>query len=120
MLLYRVAPYDPRAKKSDTPGHPEYLHRPQGGGRVDNPGLYDAWYLSLTEAGAIGETFQGHPIWSDKMFNFPRITGAHYALHMFSVPNDCRIIDLDDSQTLVDKGLRPTQVVTPNRSVTQV
>ena len=119
MLLYRVAPYLASAKPKD-PGHPEYLPSPLGEGRIDNRGLYHVWYLSVTEAGAIGEVFEGHPIWNDKMFKYKGISGARFALHTFSVPDACRIVDLDDAQRLLDYGLRPTQVVSRNKSVTQI
>jgi hypothetical protein len=119
MLLYRVAPYLASATDKSQPGHPEYLHRPQGQGRVDNPGIYDVWYLSVTEAGAIGETFASHPVWDDDIFNFRDLPSARFALHTFSIPNNCRIIDLDDARALLELGLRPTQVITTNKSVTQ-
>jgi hypothetical protein len=119
MLLYRVAPYLATITDSAVPGHPEYLHRPQGNGRVDNPSLYDVWYLSLTEAGAVGEVFASHPKWNDSIFKFRKLRGARYSLHTFSVPDNCPIIDLDDAQSLLDRGLRPTQIVSLNRTVTQ-
>ena len=119
MLLYRVAPYLATVRDSALSGHPEYLHRPQGNGRVDNPRLYDVWYLSLTEAGAVGEVFASHPEWNDEVFDFKKLPGARFALHTFSIPDNCRIIDLDDAQYLADRGLRPTQIVSLNRTVTQ-
>lgn len=121
MLLYRVAPYLASVTDPDRPGHPAYLHRPaQGRGRLDNREIYDVWYLALTQSGAIGETFFSIPVWKDEMFLFgDSIPGARYALHRFSIEDECPIIDLDDSQTLVDYGLRPTQIVTPNRSLSQ-
>ncbi|MBY6366918.1 RES family NAD+ phosphorylase [Rhodococcoides corynebacterioides] len=120
MLLYRIAPYSSAAADSSQPGHPSYLHKPaQGYGRVDNAGIYDVWYLSRTEAGAVGEVFARYTEWQEVMFDFRAIAGARYALHTYSVHDDCKIIDLDDAQALVDVGLRPTQVVTRNRTVTQ-
>jgi hypothetical protein len=122
MLLYRVAPYSAAAKVPTQAGHPSYLHKPQGLGRIDNPGVYDVWYLSHTEAGAVGETFARFTEWQDAMFDFKNIPDspeARYALHTYSVPDNCRIVDLDDAQALTDNGIRPTHVVTPNRTVTQ-
>lgn len=39
MLVYRVFPHLNSAKAGE-PGHPSYLHRPQGTGRRDNPDHY--------------------------------------------------------------------------------
>src|ERR1700719_1710944 len=119
MLLYRVAPYLATAADASQPGHPMYLPPSKGKGRVDNPSLYSVWYLSLTEAGAVGEIFASHPVWKDAMLDYVDLTGARFALHTFYIPDSSRIIDLDNAKYLFDRGLRPTQVVSVNRAVTQ-
>ena len=118
MLLYRVVPVAAGAKSGE-PGHPEYLHRPQGGGRLDNPAHYDLYYLSATESGAVGESLAKFRQWTDSIFDFKKVPGATLSLCTFVVPDGTRMIDMDDSRTLMAMGLRPTQVVTLNRAVTQ-
>ena len=44
VLVYRVFPYSPTARPGE-PGHPGYEHRPQRGGRIDDPDHY-VWYLT--------------------------------------------------------------------------
>lgn len=53
------------------------------------------------------------------MFAFPLIPGAHRALGIYHLPDDLRLLDLDDPAQLVDFDLRPTQIVTRNLAVTQ-
>ncbi|MFC4224660.1 RES family NAD+ phosphorylase [Lysinibacter cavernae] len=117
MQLYRVVPYLPNAKIGE-PGHPTYLHHPQGAGRWDNPTLYDTWYLSTTPDGAIGEIFGDLPQWSEGMFEFPPLPGARRALATFSLPDATRILDLDDASQLAKRNIRPSQLVARNRGYT--
>jgi hypothetical protein len=118
MLLYRVFPYLPGVRDG-LPGSALHLHRPQGGGRWDNPALYDTWYLSTSPEGAIAETFGNLPEWGPTMFETPFLPGGRRALATFSVPDDLSMVNLDDAQTLVERGMRPTQVVIRNPGYTQ-
>lgn len=118
MLLYRVFPYL-GAASAGQPGHPEYLHKPQIRGRLDNTTEYDCWYLARDAAGAVGEAFGNQGVWSDAMFETPFLPGGRRGLGVFEVPDEIPVLDLDDSQNLADRGLRPTQVVIRNLSVTQ-
>ncbi|MDG3017236.1 RES domain-containing protein [Speluncibacter jeojiensis] len=116
MLVYRVFPYLPDAAPGE-PGHPLYEHRPQRGGRIDHPDYY-VWYLSRLAEAACGETFGNLARWEESMFEFPMLPGARRALGVFELPDDLRILDLDDPAQLVRLGLRPTQIVTRNLAVT--
>ncbi|MFE9747766.1 RES domain-containing protein [Saccharothrix saharensis] len=120
MLVYRVFPHVPSAPLG-VPGHASYLHSSgQKLGRLDNPTHYNVWYLSYTSCGAIGETFGSQfTTWSNAMFDFPRLTGSKRALATYNVPDDLSILNLDDAQNLLDRSMRPTQVVERNRSATQ-
>lgn len=118
MLLYRVFPYLSSAAAGDA-GHPDYLHKPQGSGRLDNPREYECLYLSAEASGAVGEVFGQLSQWSSAMFPFPAIVGAARALGTYDLADDAPILELDDAQTLLERGLRPTQVVERNRPVTQ-
>lgn len=117
MLLYRVFPYLASAS-AGAPGHPEYEHRPQRGGRVDHPD-YFVWYLAREAAGAVGETCGNLATWDASMFEFPMLPGARRALGIYTLPDDLRVLDLNDPAELVQRGLRPTQVVPSNLAVTQ-
>ncbi|WP_072806817.1 RES domain-containing protein [Rhodococcoides yunnanense] len=116
MLVRRIFPYLASAKAGQ-PGHPEYEHHPQRGGRVDHPDYY-TWYVARQPEAACGESFGNLARWVDSMFDFPMIPGARRVLGTYELPNDLRICDLDDPQRLIEQNLRPTQVVARNLSVT--
>lgn len=117
MLLYRVFLHDPAARPGAN-GHASFLYRPQGAGRWDNPGLYDAWYLSREPEGAVGETFGNIPDWTPSMLQHPD-GRLHRALATFSVPDDIPVFDFDDPANLVRLGMRPSRVVVRNKAFTQ-
>lgn len=117
VLTYRVFPYLPTAG-SGQPGHPLYEHRPQLGGRVDHPDYY-VWYLARHPEAAVGETFGNLAAWDPSVFDVPFMPGAQRALGVYVLPDDLRLLDLDDARVLLDRSLRPTQVVIRNLAVTQ-
>lgn len=118
MLLYRVFPNLPSARKG-APGHPLYVHPAQGKGRWDNPASYLAWYMASEPASAIGEVFASVATWRDEMFPFPQIPGARRALGVYRLADDTPYVDLDDAPTLVQRRMRPSQVIERNRPYTQ-
>ncbi len=118
MLLHRVFPYLPAAKKGE-PGHPLYVHPAQGRGRWDNPTSYLAWYMASEPSSAVGESFAHLSVWRDEMFPFPQIRGARRALGTYELPDGLPYVDLDDAATLVQQGMRPSQVIERNRPYTQ-
>lgn len=117
VLAYRVFPYLPTARPGE-PGHPLYEHRPQRGGRVDHPD-YFVWYLARQQEAAAGEVFGNLPVWDSSMFDFALLPGARKALGSYRLPDDLRVLDLDDPRELLERSLRPTQVVARNLAVTQ-
>jgi hypothetical protein len=118
MLAYRIFPYLPSARPGQ-PGHATYLHKPQTGGRVDNPNHYDAFYMALSREAAVGEVFGDLPVWSKGMFIYPALPGSRRALATFRLPDDLPIMNLDDAKALTSLKLRPTEVVCRNLPVTQ-
>lgn len=94
-----------------------YEHRPQRGGRADHPDYY-VWYVARQAEAACGEAFGNLSIWTESMFEFPAIPAARRVLGVYELADDLRICDLDDPHRLIEVGLRPTQVVTRNLSVT--
>jgi hypothetical protein len=115
VLVYRIFAYDPVASVGQH-GHPEYLYKPQGKGRLDNPQHYDSWYVALTPEAAVGEVFGDITVWGQDMFELPAFAGSRRALGVFELPDEISLLDLDDAPALLDRGLRPTQVIARNRA----
>lgn len=116
--LYRVFPWLESAGPNE-PGHPLYIPRPQGHGRIDNPEHYLTLYLCDEPDGAIGEAFANHAIWTpDLLDGPPSLAGSRRALGTYDA-SDADVIDLDDARALSERRLRPSEVVTRNRRVTQ-
>jgi hypothetical protein len=118
VLVYRVLPYLDSADRGE-PGHPDYLSPDQGKGRLDNPDRYRCWYLAFEASTAVGEVFADLVHWREEMFPFPALDGARRALGTYEVPDGVPLLDLDDARNLLDRGLRPTQVIERNRPATQ-
>jgi hypothetical protein len=118
MLLHRVIPHRPEAAPG-RPGSPLYRSPAQGGGRLDNSDRYFVYYFSIESSGAIGEMFGRHPKWTDEMFANIEGDGGFYSLATYWLPDEIRLLDLNNAANLHARGMRPTQVVAPNRSATQ-
>lgn len=117
VLVHKIFPYLPSAPEGE-PGHPMYEHRPQRGGRLDHPDYY-VWYLTPQAQAAVGEVFGNLASWEHSMFHAPQVPGARRALGVYWLPDDLQVLDLDDPTELVQRGLRPTQIVVRNLAVTQ-
>jgi hypothetical protein len=111
VMLYRVLPFLAGVGDTDPGGA---LHVPQqGGGRIDNPGLYSVLYLSDTASGAIAEAFGRFPEWTPAILRgSPTLRGSVRAVARYRMPGDTPLCDLDDPKQLLRLGLRPSQVVT--------
>ncbi len=116
MIVWRVAPIDPRARRG-RPFHPLYVPPPSGRHRLDNGDLYSVLYASGEPAGAVAETFAPFSRWGDFLLDHPR--GARRRLVALDLSDEVSVLDLDDARALVRRRLRPSQVVTRDRSVTQ-
>jgi hypothetical protein len=119
VLVYRVFPHLPAAGP-DEPGHPLYVHPDQGTGRWDNADLYRAMYVAASASGAIGEAFANLSTWSRAMLPFPSIMGSSRSIGVYRVDEERHpFLNLDDARVLLDRALRPTDVVIRNRPRTQ-
>lgn len=118
MKLYRVLPFRPDATDRQ-PGHPLFVPIPSGAGRVDSPGNYSVLYLSNAPAGAAAEAFGGIPLWTAAMFRTPSLERGSRALASYELPDGASVLDLDDADALKRLHLRPSDVVTRDRAVTQ-
>ena len=114
MTLYRVFPYDAAAPPSQPGGA---LYTPLGAaGRIANPDLYNELYLSNSAAGALSEAFGRFDTWTQEMF----VQGDRpYALASYELPDRAAICDLDSPGRLLAYDLRPSDVVSRERGVTQ-
>ena len=116
MRLYRVVPVDPTAKPGK-PFSPLYVPPATGRSRIDNPGRYDALYLGTAAAGAVAEAFGRFARWGDYLLEHPQ--GFTRRLVSYDTREEVAVLDLDDASELVRLDLRPSQVVTREREVTQ-
>lgn len=86
---------------------------------MDNPAHYRVLYASDSPVGAITEAFGNHRVWTDQLFDGrPELPGSRTALAEI-VASDLSALDLDDARTLLARELRPSRVVTRDRTVTQ-
>lgn len=118
MLLYRVFPWLAGAAKGE-PGHALYVPEPTGAGRADNADRYRAIYLSSAPPGAVAEALGNLRLWTPRMFVRPDLPGSVRAIAAYELHDSRSVFDLDDTDALKALGLRPSQVVTRERRVTQ-
>ncbi|MHB1711663.1 MAG: RES domain-containing protein [Acidimicrobiales bacterium] len=116
MRLYRVCPVDPLAAEGSA-YHPGFVPRSTGQHRIDNPDRYDTLYLARAAAGAVAERFGPFTHWGDWLLEHPR--GFTARLVTFDLPDDRAVLDLDNAGELVARSMRPSRVVTRNRTTTQ-
>lgn len=116
MHLYRVCPVDPEAAEG-SPYHPGSVPRSSGQHRIDNPDRYDTLYVALSAAGAVAERFGLFAQWGDWLLEHPR--GFTAQLVTFDLSDDRPLLDLDDAGELAARAMRPSRVVTRDRTTTQ-
>jgi hypothetical protein len=92
----------------------------QTSGRIANPDHYLALYASNRPEGAVAEAFGSLAVWGDAMLGGTAALGeSHRALAHYRTPDAPGVLDLDDPAHLLARPLRPSRVITRNRSVTQ-
>lgn len=116
-LFYRVHPWLPSAALG-AKGNPFFVPSNQGGGRIDNPAEYKAFYVSDTATGAIAEAFGDNAIWTpDLLSGLPALPGSVTAVSTFE--GTLSLLDLDEPTELARISVRPSRVVTRHRRITQ-
>jgi hypothetical protein len=116
--LYRVFPWVPGVR-ARAPGHPLFSWPVQGAGRIDNPESYRTLYASDSPAGAIAEAFGNHATWTHQLLQGRRdLSGSVRAIAELDAEK-ADVLDFDDPRELVRRRLRPSTVVTRDRTVTQ-
>jgi len=117
--LFRVFDWD-GVSQGRNPGGPLFVARArQGAGRHDAPAKYGAWYCSRSAVSAVAECIQylrGHAL---KDTDFLRVGGARKALVGLWLDDALSLVDLDDPSQLATRRVRPSQVATMRRAVTQ-
>jgi hypothetical protein len=123
MRLYRVFPYVPSAA-DDEPGG-VFFRSAGGKNRADSPtpGIYRCLYAGDSAEGSIAEAFGRFDTWDVDIIEAapatPALPGSRFALATYDLAESAEVCVLDDAGTLVHEGLRPSQVVTRERSITQ-
>ena len=118
MDLFRVFTWDGSSTGATERG-PLFVPRAtQDSGRHDAPDRYGAWYCSRDAISAVAESIQflSGRVLRDRHFD---IGGSAKALVGFSLDDEVSLLDLDDSLELAARRLRPSQVATGQRAVTQ-
>lgn len=119
MILWRILPWDPSAALRDR-GGALYVPRPfQGTGRHDNPDRYGCLYAAVNQVSPVAEVlaqFRGESGLREGMLE---VEGSRLALAPLQLPDSAALIDLDDPAVLEREGLRPSEIATRRRAVTQ-
>jgi hypothetical protein len=117
--LYRVFSWD-GASTGRQSGGPLFVARDrQGAGRHDAPARYGAWYCARDAVAAVAESIQFFRGSVLTAADFQRPTGIDKALARLWLDDEALIVDLDDARELVARKVRPSNVATRRRPVTQ-
>ena len=118
MILWRVLPWDPSARPA-APGGALWFPRPfQGTARHDNPARYGCLYVTEAPVSAIAEALAPFRGTGELEPGMLARMGRGLALAQLEL-RGTELLDLDDPAVLVAAGLRPSQVATNRRDVTQ-
>ena len=118
MILHRCFAWNERARAGQ-PDSPLWFPREfQGDGRHDNPDVYGCLYLSDREtSGAVEQLarFRTQRLIDDLLVR----RGQRLAIAAIEVPDTAELVDLDDPSVLRRRRLRPSEVATRHREITQ-
>jgi hypothetical protein len=118
VILYRCFAWSAAAQATEQDGPLWFPRGFQGDGRHDNPQRYGVLYLADREVSCVVEQlarFRGQRLVAALL----RRRGLPLALAEIELPDDAQIIDLDEPRVLQAEQLRPSQVATRRREVTQ-
>ena len=118
MILYRCFAWNERAR-ADQPDSPLWFPREfQGDGRHDNPDVYGCLYLTDREISCVVEQlarFRTQRLIDDLLLR----RGHRLAVAAIELPESAEVVDLDDPVVLRRRRLRPSEVATRHREITQ-
>lgn len=119
MILWRLLPQLPNTAPSSPGGALWFPRELQGAGRHDNPDRYGCLYVSESPVSAAAEAlapFRGTGALIPAMLIR---AGLPLVLARLELEDDSQLVDLDEPRVLVRTRLRPSQVATNVRAVTQ-
>jgi hypothetical protein len=118
VILWRVLPWDPSARPA-APGGALWFPRPfQGTARHDNPSRYGCLYVTESPISAVAEALAPFRGTGDLQPEMLTRMGRPLALARLEL-RGWRLLDLDDPAVLMEAELRPSEVATNRRDVTQ-
>jgi hypothetical protein len=118
LILYRCFAWSERARPGEQDGPLWFPREFQGEGRHDNPEVYGCLYLADREVSCVVEQlarFRGQRLVAGML----RRRGLPLALAELELDDAADVIDLDEPRVLVRERLRPSNVATRRREVTQ-
>jgi len=118
VILYRCFAWDERAGGTGSDGPLWFPRVYQGEGRHDNPDRYGCLYLSASALSTVVEQlarFRGQRLLPSML----RRRGLQLAVADLELDESAEVLDLDDPVVLRRERLRPSQVATRDRTVTQ-
>jgi hypothetical protein len=118
VLVYRCFAWNRRARPVNRDGPLWFPRGLQGEGRHDNPDSYGCLYVTDRPVSAVVEQlarFRGQRL-TEGMLVRRRLP---LALGAIELPDDRRVVDLDNPTVLAAHELRPSLVATRRREVTQ-
>jgi hypothetical protein len=119
LIVYRVFPREERSAP-DEPGGPLFWPRGlQGDGRHDNPDLYTCTYASEIATSPVAEALAPFRGSGDLLPEMLERGGRPLALAALALPDGAPLFDLDDPRALARERLRPSEVATRERTLTQ-
>jgi RES domain len=119
MIIWRLLPLVSDAPPAGPGGALWFARELQGAGRHDNPSSYGCLYGALEPVSAVAEAlapFRGTGKLSARML---LRGGLPLTLVQLRLADDSDLVDLDSPRALLDAQLRPSQVATHVRTVTQ-
>jgi len=120
LRLYRVLYFLEGVAPTDK-GGVLYVPAQNTPGRINNPGVYEAFYAGDSGAGVCAEVFyrgKYRIAWSDAMLA-PLPNGSRRVLAWYDFPDDLPVCNLNDPKELLARKLRPSDVITRDYNVTQ-
>ncbi len=117
MRCFRVYPHVASVARAHI-GHA--LHRPprQGTGRIDNPQEYLTLYAAGRPSVSVAEIFAAQPSPWDETTLY-RADSRPYYLAEIEFPDERPVCNLDDPRVLLDRMLKPSSIVSRDRTRTQ-
>lgn len=118
MILFRCFAWNRRARAGEQDGPLWFPRQFQGEGRHDNPDTYGCLYLADREVSGVVEQlarFRGQRLVPALL----RRRGLPLAVAALELDDSSEVVDLDEPRTLTRERLRPSQVATRRREVTQ-